>query len=211
MEEKRPQSLALPGNSIASYAKKTREEKKERIKMKPVVSKPATVRKKSWVQRTATRLLADDWEDIKMYIWSDTIIPAIKNLIYDMTVGSIEMGLYGTNNGRKSRNKNKSVVSYQGFYNKDKHERPSDVRRERISVDDLIFQSRGEAEDVLSALVDEIDEYGSVSVASLYDAANVSEYDFTANDFGWENLASARVDRVRDGYIIVLPKPRSLK
>lgn len=214
MEEKRPSSLAYPSNSITGYkGSEVQNTPSDRPKVQAVVSKPAHIKKKSWLKRTAEKLLADDWVDIKTYIWLDTIIPAIKNLIYDMTVGSIEMSLFGTNSTTRKRQNgnNKSVVSYQGYYGNGKRvdQRPSS-RGQNRSIDDISFSSRGEAEDVLSLLIEQIEQYGQATVADLYDAAKLGS-EFTDNDWGWTNLSNARVNRTRDGYVIVLPRPVSLK
>jgi len=50
-----------------------------------------------------------------------------------------------------------------------------------------------------------IAEYGLVSVADMYDLAGVSA-PYTSHDYGWMSLRSADVKRIRDGYIIDLPK-----
>lgn len=214
MEEKRPQSLAYPSNSITGYkSDKNQDKTVEKPKVQSVVSKPARVKKKSWFKRTAEKLLADDWVDIKSYIWLDTIIPAIKNLIYDMTVGSIEMSLFGTNStGRKRQagGGNKSVVSYQGYYGNGRRVDSRPAKNQNRSIDDISFATRGEAEEVLSLLIEQIEAYGQATVADLYDASGLGS-EFTDNNWGWENLASARVNRTRDGYVIVLPRPMAIR
>ena len=50
-----------------------------------------------------------------------------------------------------------------------------------------------------------IDTYQMVKVADLYDLVGIS-CDYTANNYGWTNLRNASVERVRDGYILKLPK-----
>ena len=91
------------------------------------------------------------------------------------------------------------------FYRKpgDIYERrePSLRNRSRHNFDDIILDSRGEAEEVLSHLVDLVDDYGMASVADLYDLVGITS-NFTDNKYGWTNLSSASVSRVRDGYLI---------
>ena len=50
-----------------------------------------------------------------------------------------------------------------------------------------------------------IETYQMVSVADLYDLVGVTG-DYTDNKYGWTNLRNAKVVRVRDGYMIDLPK-----
>ena len=55
-----------------------------------------------------------------------------------------------------------------------------------------------------------IDMYGRVSVADLYDLVGITG-NYTDNNYGWTNLASAEPIRVRDGYVIKLPKAMPIK
>lgn len=52
---------------------------------------------------------------------------------------------------------------------------------------------------------DLIDTYGMVSVADLYDLVGING-SYTDNKYGWTHLRSADVQRVRDGYLLKLPK-----
>ena len=62
-----------------------------------------------------------------------------------------------------------------------------------------------EAEEVITKMDELIDTYGMVSVADLYDlVGKTSEY--TDNKYGWTNIRTAEVIRVRDGYMLKLPK-----
>ena len=73
----------------------------------------------------------------------------------------------------------------------------------------VIFEYRTDAEDVLSRMTDLIKYYGRVSVADLYDLVGIT----SANDDcyrGWYDMRSAYVQAVNGGYIIRLPKPVAL-
>ena len=65
--------------------------------------------------------------------------------------------------------------------------------------------SEGEAEDVLSRMDELIDTYGVVSVADLYDLVGIS-CNYTDNKYGWTNIRNVEPIRVRDGYMLKLPK-----
>ena len=47
--------------------------------------------------------------------------------------------------------------------------------------------------------------YGVVSVADMYDLCGMT-CNYTDNKYGWKSLARADISRVRDGYMIKLPK-----
>ena len=69
----------------------------------------------------------------------------------------------------------------------------------------LLLESRGEAEDVLERMDELIATYQVVSVADFYDLVGVSG-NYTDNKYGWTDIRNASVIRVRDGYMIKLPK-----
>ena len=70
----------------------------------------------------------------------------------------------------------------------------------------MIFESRGEAEAALSKMDEVIDVYGTVSVADLYDMCDLTA-PYTSNRYGWSNIQTAEVARLRDGgYVLKLPR-----
>lgn len=189
-------------------------EKSEDIKNKKIepVAKVKMVKKKPWYKRFLNACLADDSQDIKHYILVDTVLPAIKNMIFDTFSGALEMSLFGTCSGSRNKCKNgsKSYVTYSGIYsnNRNRSARSSEERSKK-SINDIFFSSRGDAEEVLSTMIEMIDTYDEVSVGSLYQLVGITP-DFTDDKYGWTNLSTASVSRNRDGYYINLPRPQIL-
>ena len=186
---------------------------KEEQKSKEVVKKDiqpvakAKTKKKSEVKKFADVFIAEDITSVKDYIVNDVLIPAAKKAISDIITNGIDMILYGEAKGRDRRRDGGSRVSYTKYYERDR-DREYDRGRTRRSVydyDDIILDTRGEAEDVLNRMDDLIDAYGMVSVADLYDLVGVSG-NYTDNKYGWTNLRNAEVRRTRDGYLLKLPK-----
>ena len=85
----------------------------------------------------------------------------------------------------------------------------SRTSRARHDFDEIILETRGEAEEVLSHLVDLTIDYQQATVADLYDLVGITS-NFTDNKYGWTDLRSASVTRVRDGYLINLPRTQIL-
>ena len=186
---------------------------KEEQKSKEVVKKDiqpiakAKTKKKSEVKKFADVFIAEDITSVKDYIVNDVLIPAAKKAISDIITNGIDMILYGEAKGRDRRRDGGSRVSYTKYYERDR-DRDYDRTRTRRSVydyDDIILDTRGEAEDVLNRMDDLIDAYGMVSVADLYDLVGISG-NYTDNKYGWTNLRNAEVRRTRDGYLLKLPK-----
>ena len=132
----------------------------------------------------------------------DAIVPTIKNTILDV----VSMCLFG-DTAKRSRNHN--TVSYNRDYSSASRSGRTNRRnseRDPYDFDDIIFDSRGEAEDVLDHMEEIMASYnGIVTVADFYSLAGVTGT-WTDNNYGWTNLSRATVRRTRDGYIINLPK-----
>lgn len=73
--------------------------------------------------------------------------------------------------------------------------------------DEVVFKHCHDAETALDELVEIIARYGFASVADLYDLAGATCRTFSANKYGWLDVRTARVVRVREGYIIKFPHP----
>lgn len=182
---------------------KVKSEEKEREKLQPVAK--AKTKKKSEIKKFTDVFVAEDITSVKDYIVNDVLVPAAKKAISDIITNGIEMLLYGEVKG-KNRDRNNGRISYTKYYERDReYDRYSRPRRSVYDYDDIILETRGEAEEVLSRMDDLIDTYGMVSVADLYDLVGV-QGNYTDNKYGWTNLRTASVQRIRDGYLLKLPK-----
>ena len=135
----------------------------------------------------------------KLLIQSNTFREAVKNKISD----EVTNFLYGETKRSKIGYK-PYKVSYRDYYTGRKIETPY--------CDDIIFDNRGEAEEVLSDVLDIFIDYGSVSVADLHDLCGVPSA-YKDNHIGWKDADSinrAYVISNRNGYRIILPKPVEL-
>ena len=84
-------------------------------------------------------------------------------------------------------------------------------RRARAShdFDEIILASRVEAEEVIDRLFDLVSRYESATVADLYEMVGVTG-NFTDDKWGWTNIRGAGVTRVRNGFLLDLPRPEPL-
>lgn len=189
-----------PSNSFKS--KETTKAPVEQKKLEKVVVGQVRTKKKSGVGKFLSGFIADDAQSIKSYLFKDVVVPTIKKTITDI----VDMILYGGTSKRKST---ASRVSYRSYYDD-----PRDSRRETrtpgYSYDDIILETRGDAEEVLDQLNDLIDTYKIASVADLYDLVGISG-NYTDNKYGWTNLSNADVVRTRDGFALKLPRALPIK
>lgn len=199
--------MDLPGNSI-----KSNDDASAQKKVDKVVKGHVTIKKKSLGRKFVDTFFGEDVVDVKGYIINDVLIPALKNTIDDVVSDGIKLILFGEVKGGNSRKGNgRPYVSYDRAYSKDRREdcgRASS--RARYEFGDAILDNRGDAEEILSNLVDIIEDYGAASVADLHDMLGVTGA-FTDNYWGWTDLSNATVRRVREGYLLDLPKTVSLK
>lgn len=127
---------------------------------------------------------------------SERMMKAIKDIVTDR----ITDVLFEDN--RRSAHKSYKV-SYRDYY----QERHSHYR-----VDQCVFQTRGEAEEVLNNLLKLVKDYGLVRVSDYYDLCSIASCAEDAN-YGWVeySVSHMSVIRYRDGYTIEIPKPLNLK
>ena len=200
---------------MAEYQPNTHKSKMERAeageekKITKVVNGKVKIKKNDG-RKLASMFISEDAADVKSYVIMDVLIPAIKKLVYDVFTDGIDMILYGGKGGHKSSG-SAGRVSYRSYYDdrsgsRRDRDRDSDLVRGRFDYDDIVFESRGEAELVRERMVEVIDNYGFVTVADMYDMADLTA-PYTAAKYGWTNIRTAEVVRVRgDGYVIKLPK-----
>lgn len=192
--------------------KENKVEVLDKKKVEKVTNGTVKTKKKSEIHKWTDIFLAEDVTNVKNYIIDEVLLPAAKKAVSDIVTNGIDMLLYGeTRNRTKEKG---SRISYSKYYDErdryDRRDRDRDRGRSRrvrsgYDYDDIILETRGEAEDVLDRMDDLLDTYGIVSVADLYDLVGI-QGNYTDNKYGWTNLRNADVQRIRDGYLLKLPK-----
>lgn len=180
-------------------------------KVEKVVKGKVKVKKKSEFQKFMGTFISEDAKNVKSYVFMDILVPTIKKALSDIVNDGISMILYGeTGHGKKSSTAGR--VSYRNYYDRRDDDRNRDTRATRsgYSYDDIVLDTRGEAEDVLTRMDELIETYEMASVADLYDLVGMTG-NYTDNKYGWSNLRNAEVVRVRDGYLLKLPKVTPIK
>ena len=195
-------------DNYKSNSDKARQEQKEEKKIESVVTNAAKTRKKGDIRKLADIFISEDANNVKSYILMDVIVPAVKKAISDIVTTGIDMILYGES-GRTKKNNTVTNVSWRKYYDQNSDRSNANTSNSKyggLNYDDIVLTTRGDAEAVLDAMNDIINQYGTVSVADLYDLTNVPNDNFAMNRYGWINISGATTVRVRDGYILKLPK-----
>lgn len=193
------------GNSNSSKNKKPPVER-EKLE---AITKNVQVKKDSEFKKFKRNFFAEDANTVKGQVFTSVIIPGIQRLITDMVKTSIDVLIYGGRSRDKdSRGGN---ISYKSYYDRNDNRSnynkiPSSTYSKNVfSFNDVVLFDRGETEEVLTSLNEQIDKYGMASVADFYDMVGQSA-PYTANKYGWRDLRDVGIDRVRDGYSINFPK-----
>jgi hypothetical protein len=196
---------------------KTQSERSELLekRVQRIISRKVKRQKRSLSKRILGFIFEDTTKNVGEYIIHDVLIPAAKNMVCDIIGwgGFAEILLFGEKRGSRTRREGeRSYTPYGSYYRQLDRERDrgiSKVGRARHDFDEIIFETRGEAEEVLSHLVDLTIDYDVASVADLYDLVGI-ESAHTDQKYGWTDLRGASVSRVREGYMINLPRTKPI-
>ena len=193
---------SYPGNSDRA------KEKKEIV---PVAK--ARVKRESTARKVVGEIIKEDARSVGETVLWDVVIPTVKNLISDTVTRGIESMLYGDSRPRSRNN----YSDYSGYSRpKGSRDRPVE-RRERRSArqaeperNEIIFDTRSDANDVIDRMSDIIDQYGQASLADLNALIGASS-NFIDDNWGWTDMGSFNVRQVRDGFMLMHDEPQSLK
>lgn len=168
------------------------------------------VKTKANAKRKLTDIfISEDVANVKNYILLDVIVPSVKKAIYDLIVGTLDISLYGGKGSGKRPTADK--ISYRDYNSMSRRDdRSITSSRSTYSYDDIVIETRGEAEAVLSRMDDIMEEYGIVRVADLYELVGVTG-DYTDNKYGWTNIRNAKIVKVYDGYKIDMPRAMPIR
>lgn len=204
------------------------EEKKPSIK--PVVQvNQDQIKKKSIGRQFLSSLITSDIEIIGEHL-GDIFIGAIQDTAIDVGCTFITMLFGGGSNRNPSARRwnssysgwnNQSRTNYGTIYRtsdtgifkgseRKSYEEPTSgpwYRRSSMDYMDIPFDTRPDAEKVLDAMRDILDQYPSVSVADFYDLVGYNYgNNYTCNNYGWTDLSNVTVTWSRGAWYIALPR-----
>lgn len=179
---------------------------------KVLVKGKVTRRKQTLGARFKKSFLGGEAQDVGNHIVFELLIPALKELALQMVNEGLQKALW---QGRERPSSSRIGIGrprqdYGGYSRSrldDRDRRDVGRRtREHHTFDDIILDSRDEANDILDAMDDKIEKYRSVSVADMYSYLGVTP-DFTDERYGWtkDTFRTAKVVSTRAGFLLDLP------
>lgn len=198
------------GNSLNSREPQ-RTQKPEEKKVQSVVTGNVTIKKKSGVQKFFESFIQEDLHKVKEYAIRDVIVPKSKQIILDIVNNGLSLLFFGEVNHKTKQTLNGQRVSYAKFYGDQRNSGYSDVQKAQparpvFDFDNIVLDSRADAEQVLMQLDELISTYGHATVADLYDSLSITSTNHCDNNYGWYNLSSASTKLTQGGYKLVLPR-----
>lgn len=207
-------SADFPPNSVRAKMESSEPETPEDKKVEPVVTGEVTRRKKPLGRRFHETFLGGDARGTAQYVVFSVLIPAAKDMLVEAGAKGIERLVYGESMRRSSSRSTAPMghIAYNRMSQPSDRPPPALSRRARArhEFDEIIFQSRGEAEEVLDRMFDLLSRYESVSVADLYELTAIQST-HTDQKWGWTDLRGSAVHRTRaGGFLLDLPEPNPL-
>lgn len=218
-------SAPLPGsNSHATRQAATRANTppEEREKVEKVITGKVIQKKPNALKRFARGMVADDVTNVGGFVFDEVVIPAVRNLAFDIISQGTHRVLFGTTRGRRNTMPGYSgpMTNLKTAYNRTSQENgppaaassraPASGGLSNHNFDELYLPSHADAMEVLENLKQRVARYGSASVADLYDYLGLT-VGFTEQKYGWTNLDNADVRPTRQGFIFDLPRPQALR
>lgn len=206
----------FPSNSNRA-PKAARPAKDEPKQIQKVVQGEVKRRRKPLGKRFSETFVGGDAQGVMSYVVLDILVPAAKDTIADAVSQGVERMIFGEARSTSRRGSHRTVSGYTPYNRMSspmtRREEPREPlsRRARAThnFDEVILDTRVEAEAVIDQLFNLILKYEEATVADLYEMIEVSS-SYTDRKWGWTDIRDADVKRVRNGYLLDLPKPEPL-
>ena len=164
----------------------------------PQSTMPSIKVKKSLKKRFVETFLKADIKDVKAFIFTDVIVPGIKDLAYNMITQGVNMWLFGDAKIKMKKNGDgwTSWTSYGSVTSKSGQSAPKTVRSSSSKVEERGLPDKAEVYSKDSELREILSEYNKVFVAQ-YKSAFGLQVEPTDWNFGWTNLNDMYVYETR--------------
>jgi hypothetical protein len=190
----------------------------EKKQVARVTTGKATLRKRPLYKKFLDAFRPEDNVGFVEYTLLEVLVPGIKDAMADAVHGTID-NAFGTH-GRSRHYRRRGYTSYNRMSDarprsrRDRDRDRDDIRDRRAPRGpsdhrEIIVDSRVEAEEVVDSLIELASKYDAATMRDLLSLVG-EPHNYTDEDWGWTDLRGTRIHRVRDGYLIDLPRPEEL-
>lgn len=165
------------------------------------------VRRKS----SKSSAFAEVGKSVWQYVLTEVLMPSLKDTVYEMITGGSQRAIY-----RDDRPLRHGPTNYNRFQRAGSPSAPTTNPYTRRTVspqtrsthifDEIILETRDEADAVLNSINDLVGQYGYATVADLFTLCNIDSQ-FTDGQWGWTDreAVNIRIMMIHGGYLIKTP------
>jgi hypothetical protein len=211
-----------PKMDYKSNSNKSKTEAKQEVakpKVQKVVHGNVSERKPGLGKRIKETFLGgESLQTVLENVVVDVVVPQVKDLMFDFVSTTIQRKLFGTSRPLRGNGNSSPItkVNYGNFSRSGSNPAgrageadQKQSARSSNAWENLVFDNRGDAEAVIDALVAAIEQFQVVALSDLYEMiGHTGKY--TDEKYGWDTMVGAHVARVRDGFLLELPRPKFL-
>jgi hypothetical protein len=191
-------------------------ETKQVKQVDPVVTGEVKRRKKPLGRRFQETFFGGDMKGSLNFVIFSVLVPAAKDMLVEAGAQGIERLVFGETRRRSTFRggvePHRPSIQYNAQYRSPMSDRPPAAQisrraRARHDFDEIVLESRSEAEEVIDRMYDLLSRYDSASVADLYELTGIAST-HTDQKWGWTDLRGSGVSRTRTGgFLLDLPEP----
>lgn len=213
----------FPNNSSRGHVPP--EVQPEEVHIDKIITDGVGVSKPSRIKRFRRSFIAGDASSVGEYVLWNLLLPAAKDAVSNVGSTFIDMMIYGERRGQLPHRGvptqglgSTSKINYGSVSSGTPGSRlvltpsqtPQDATQGRFSPNDITVPTRAQAEAIITKMFEVLEKYNVVTVANLYSMVGISP-DYMDSKWGWTNLDSADIKRLRGGdNLLVLPPPTDL-
>lgn len=188
-----------------------------------VIKGSAKLEKRSAGRKMIDFLFSDKLDAVGNFLAYNILGPSLKDLIFKLGTGALQMALFGGNSvssggyvpgyGYQTARRD-APVPYNQMSNPGYSQPQPGLMTQRLSLNDISFDTKDDAWLVLDRMGREIGRYGKVRVADFYTFAGITgqEGNWTLQSSGWYNLGDAHPMMRTDGrWIIDFPPVQNIR
>jgi hypothetical protein len=204
-----------PPNSFSSKQPPEPNQNPQEKSIERVTSSEPIRRKKSLGRKFREVFFAGNLRSTAQWVLGGVILPAAQDLFIDAVNEASNKFVRGDSYRRRRDSRYSGDRGYIDYGRRFSYPDPRDVReqprtlspraRARHDFDEIMLESRPEAEEVISQMFEIVSRYDTATVADLYELVGIRP-SHVDHKWGWSDMRGAGVSRTRDGrYLLELP------
>lgn len=190
---------------------------REPREVQPITTEVGRVRKTPAGRRLRETFIQGDAQSVWSSMLWDAFLPGVRDNVgnalhegIDALFGGLSGGIRRTHNRYNNRNGGISKHNPDRALGRGSSDRYDEDARRNQDISVIEISSRVEAEEVLTQMLQIIDQHDVCTLADFYQMVRITPQ-HTDYKFGWDELGGAKVVSSRGMYYLDLPRPSQLR